>query len=252
MLEEQKLECLKSKNPATIAQNALAKALILLCELSFSLTKDTKATQQVISDLLPTSVLLSCSYTDNFVRQKAVVTTTNIVFRDPLKSIPIILPYLLQSLEANDDDAQRLGACTVLSQLVQKVGIALLPFVQTFLPVSMSMMTDPVQKCSKSAASTFAKLVRLAPLVTIDTKSRDASCRRRDESFKKVVDHLIHGKPLPSSPLPAVLLNSLSKSKIKLREYQKEGISWMSFLRVLNLNGALADEMGLGKTVQSL
>ena len=248
----QKLECLRSKNPAKVSQSTLAKALILLCELSSTLTKDTKTTQQVISDLLPTTVLLSCSYTDNFVRQKAVVTTTNIVYRDPLKSIPIILPYLLKSLDANDDDAQRLGACTLLSQMVQKIGVAMLPFMQTLLPVSMSMMTDPIQKCSKSAASTFAKLVRLAPLVTIDTQPKVASHQDRDESFRKVVDHLIHGKPLPSTPLPEVLLNSLSKSKIELREYQKEGISWMSFLRVLNLNGALADEMGLGKTLQSL
>lgn len=38
----------------------------------------------------------------------------------------------------------------------------------------------------------------------------------------------------------------------KLRIYQKEGLSWLSFLNDFKLGGILADEMGLGKTVQTL
>lgn len=37
-----------------------------------------------------------------------------------------------------------------------------------------------------------------------------------------------------------------------LRGYQLQGLSWLQFLRVHNLNGILADDMGLGKTVQTL
>ncbi|PWF49147.1 ATP-dependent helicase [Massilia glaciei] len=37
-----------------------------------------------------------------------------------------------------------------------------------------------------------------------------------------------------------------------LRHYQREGLSWMQFLRQYNLAGILADDMGLGKTVQTL
>ena len=36
-----------------------------------------------------------------------------------------------------------------------------------------------------------------------------------------------------------------------LRPYQKEGISWLAFLRRCGLHGILADDMGLGKTLQS-
>ncbi len=35
-----------------------------------------------------------------------------------------------------------------------------------------------------------------------------------------------------------------------LREYQKRGVSWLSYLDKLGLNGCLADDMGLGKSVQ--
>ncbi|MDH3661811.1 MAG: DEAD/DEAH box helicase [Alphaproteobacteria bacterium] len=37
-----------------------------------------------------------------------------------------------------------------------------------------------------------------------------------------------------------------------LRFYQKEGLSWLQFLREVELGGILADDMGLGKTVQTL
>lgn len=37
-----------------------------------------------------------------------------------------------------------------------------------------------------------------------------------------------------------------------LRDYQKRGLAWVTFLEGLGLNGCLADDMGLGKTVQVL
>ncbi|HVS64661.1 MAG TPA: SNF2-related protein [Thermoanaerobaculia bacterium] len=37
-----------------------------------------------------------------------------------------------------------------------------------------------------------------------------------------------------------------------LREYQREGLGWLSFLREFGLGGILADDMGLGKTIQVL
>lgn len=40
--------------------------------------------------------------------------------------------------------------------------------------------------------------------------------------------------------------------RAELRDYQKTGSEWMSFLVEHNLNGILADDMGLGKTLQSL
>ena len=35
-----------------------------------------------------------------------------------------------------------------------------------------------------------------------------------------------------------------------LREYQKRGVSWLSYLEQLGINGCLADDMGLGKSIQ--
>jgi superfamily II DNA or RNA helicase len=38
----------------------------------------------------------------------------------------------------------------------------------------------------------------------------------------------------------------------ELRDYQREGLGWMHFLRRFGFGGCLADDMGLGKTVQAL
>lgn len=40
--------------------------------------------------------------------------------------------------------------------------------------------------------------------------------------------------------------------KAKMRPYQVEGLSWLSFLAEHELNGLLADDMGLGKTLQTI
>lgn len=37
-----------------------------------------------------------------------------------------------------------------------------------------------------------------------------------------------------------------------LRDYQKDGLGWLNFLREFRLGGCLADDMGLGKTIQVL
>ncbi|EKS73417.1 SNF2-like protein [Burkholderia sp. SJ98] len=37
-----------------------------------------------------------------------------------------------------------------------------------------------------------------------------------------------------------------------LRDYQREGVDWMQFLREHDIAGVLADDMGLGKTIQTL
>ncbi|QWR76727.1 DEAD/DEAH box helicase [Candidatus Magnetomonas plexicatena] len=46
--------------------------------------------------------------------------------------------------------------------------------------------------------------------------------------------------------------NVPAKLKAKLRQYQKDGFSWLSFLYEHRFGACLADDMGLGKTVQAI
>lgn len=66
-----------------------------------------------------------------------------------------------------------------------------------------------------------------------------------DEGFQEFLTKLRNFKELTPIAIAADF-------KGNLREYQKEGYNWLSFLREYGLGGILADDMGLGKTIQAL
>ncbi|SKC94695.1 DEAD/DEAH box helicase [Paraburkholderia hospita] len=66
-----------------------------------------------------------------------------------------------------------------------------------------------------------------------------------DDSVRQLAQRLVAGPGVAETPVPRGL-------RAELRAYQRQGLSWMQFLREQNLSGVLADDMGLGKTVQTL
>ena len=142
----------------------------------------------------------------------------------------------------------------ITHDILDTAGTMICPFVRCLLPTAMSLMTDPSEECASLAASSFAALVRVSPLVEkrrdVNPGNADPSELERDSN--KVIDHLIHGEPLPPLSLPSSIQACMDKSQTTLRGYQKEGISWLHFLQSVNLNGALCDDMGVGKSLQAL
>jgi superfamily II DNA or RNA helicase len=66
-----------------------------------------------------------------------------------------------------------------------------------------------------------------------------------DTAFTRMRDRLTRSDSIaPLDPPPTF--------KGALREYQREGLGWLTFLRELGFGGCLADDMGLGKTVMIL
>lgn len=47
-------------------------------------------------------------------------------------------------------------------------------------------------------------------------------------------------------------VNAPTRLQAELREYQQQGLHWLSFLQEYGFGGILADDMGLGKTIQTL
>lgn len=161
------------------------------------------------------------------------------------------LPSIVRSMKDRANDFYRIQACEMLQSLLDEKSMAICAFVRSLLPLAMSMMTDPSEECAKAAASIFSCLVQLAPLVQ-ESSSLEMDTSIVNEKADLVIDHLIHGKPLPDCTLHPLVLESLRTSGTILRKYQLEGISWLRFLQTVNLNGALCDSMGLGKTLQAL
>ncbi|HLK62692.1 MAG TPA: DEAD/DEAH box helicase [Bryobacteraceae bacterium] len=66
-----------------------------------------------------------------------------------------------------------------------------------------------------------------------------------DETFARVRDELRNFAGIGAGEQPASFVG-------QLREYQREGLGWMEFLRRFGFGGCLADDMGVGKTAQVL
>ncbi len=64
-----------------------------------------------------------------------------------------------------------------------------------------------------------------------------------NQHLQHMIQQLLQHRDLPVVDAPASFHGSL-------RTYQKEGVSWLFFLRQFGLGGCLADDMGLGKTIQ--
>jgi superfamily II DNA or RNA helicase len=66
-----------------------------------------------------------------------------------------------------------------------------------------------------------------------------------DEGFDRVRDQLQSFNGITAAPQPAGFAG-------QLRDYQRDGLGWMQFLRQFGFGGCLADDMGVGKTAQVL
>jgi SNF2 family DNA or RNA helicase len=64
-------------------------------------------------------------------------------------------------------------------------------------------------------------------------------------SFGRLRELLVDHEHIPTAELPSDL-------DAQLRDYQRDGVNWLSFLSKANLGAMLADDMGLGKTLQAL
>jgi superfamily II DNA or RNA helicase len=66
-----------------------------------------------------------------------------------------------------------------------------------------------------------------------------------DDAFVKARDELMRFNGIEPAPQP-------ERFQGELRGYQREGLSWLHFLRRFGFGGCLADDMGVGKTPQVL
>ncbi|NQZ84106.1 MAG: DEAD/DEAH box helicase family protein [Nanoarchaeales archaeon] len=66
-----------------------------------------------------------------------------------------------------------------------------------------------------------------------------------NDEYRNIIQELKEKSPVEPIKLPKV-------KTVTLRDYQKEGVYWIHFLKKYGFGGILADEMGLGKTIQAL
>lgn len=84
-----------------------------------------------------------------------------------------------------------------------------------------------------------------APALDAMARSSPHYNARHSRDLRTFLKEAAHGKAVKSVRIPAPFSNAL-------RDYQKDGVHWIGFLRRYRFGGVLADDMGLGKTLQAI
>ena len=138
---------------------------------------------------------------------------------------PVPLPRLLDALRRGETsvvlDDGSLGM--VPEEWLKKYGLL----------ARMGTVAGDAVRFDRAQVGVLDALLAARPEVTFDKAF--ARARDRLRTFAGVA---------PADPPPGF--------RGELREYQREGLGWLRFLRAFGFGGCLADDMGLGKTVQVL
>ena len=224
--------------------DSLDENLRLLLIVAKALNPYSDATHHVIVTFIVHLVPIASSHRSNTTRGVANNIIVTLCHTSRELAMDTSLPVILSFLQDMSNDSRRLGSLRLLQSIIEAVNIDICPFVRCLLPVTMAMMTDPLDECAKQAAQSFATLVRISPLVK-GTERRQWEEQNNESQTEKVIDHLIHGKPLPPCVLPESIMNELNEADVSLRDYQMEGITWLRFLQKVRLNGILAGELAI-------
>ncbi|CAO1638501.1 unnamed protein product [Sympodiomycopsis kandeliae] len=158
-----------------------------------------------------------------------------------------VVQHVMPLLGDPANEINRQGAIEVLSHVVQRLDIRLLPYVVVLIVPILGRMSDSNDQVRLMATNTFATLIKMVPLEAAlpDPPGFPAELLRRRDEERKFLSQLLDGNKVEPYEIP-VAVNA------ELRKYQREGISWMNFLANFQLHGVLCDDMGLGKTLQSI
>ncbi|WWC63144.1 uncharacterized protein I303_105744 [Kwoniella dejecticola CBS 10117] len=143
--------------------------------------------------------------------------------------------------------SSRQGAVEAIHHIIKVLDIKALPYVLFLIVPILGRMSDPDEHVRLLSTSAFASLVKMVPLEAgipdPEGFSADLLAKRDDE--RKFLMQLLDGSKAEQYQIPVDV-------KADLRQYQKDGVSWLAFLAKYQLHGILCDDMGLGKSLQSL
>lgn len=157
--------------------------------------------------------------------------------------VEVILPYL----GASDDLTHRQGACEALANIIDHLGMNIVPYIVLLVVPTLGRMSDQNEAVRLMATHCFATLIRLLPLEAglQDPPNLKSSLIKLKEQERKFLEQLLDSSKLEDYKISVPL-------KANLRKYQQDGVNWLAFLNKYKLHGILCDDMGLGKTLQSI
>ncbi|XP_046551692.1 LOW QUALITY PROTEIN: TATA-binding protein-associated factor 172-like [Haliotis rubra] len=158
-----------------------------------------------------------------------------------------IIDEILLMLGATDSEMKRQGAVETFANVIDVLGMELVPYVVLLVVPILGRMSDQNEAVRLMATYCFASLIRLMPLEAGIPRSPEmtAAMVARKEKERQFLEQLMDSSKLKSYEISVPIL-------AELRKYQQDGVNWLAFLNKYQLHGILCDDMGLGKTLQSI
>jgi TATA-binding protein-associated factor len=159
----------------------------------------------------------------------------------------VVVDDIVPLVGAADRVHSRQGAVEAIHHIIKLLDIKALPYVLFLIVPVLGRMSDSDESVRLLSTSTFAALVKMVPLEAgiPDPPGFSAELLAKRDDERKFLAQLLDGSRAEQYALPI-------KIKADLRQYQKDGVSWLAFLSKYQLHGILCDDMGLGKSLQTI
>ncbi|EPY53849.1 TATA-binding protein associated factor Mot1 [Schizosaccharomyces cryophilus OY26] len=201
-----------------------------------------------VTDILPHLLSAVCSEYSSirFMAAKCLASISDSAAAGS-KALRMLVESIVPLLGDPTNTTHRQGAIECIYQVVQRLGVRILPYVLYLIIPLLGRMSDSDKDVRTLATSSFATLVKLVPLEAGIPDPTDLPQELIDsrEKERRFLEQMLNPSKVDSFVMP-VAVNA------DLRKYQQEGVNWLAFLNKYELHGILCDDMGLGKTLQTI
>ncbi|NRD74130.1 DEAD/DEAH box helicase [Shewanella sp. VB17] len=159
-----------------------------------------------------------------------------------------LLPYLVKAVRQGLVDNIN-NQDTLLMELDSGERLALpAARIKNILAVLVELYEKSPLSATETVTLPMHQLTRIAELSSVKTadKFQWLGSRLLKSKAEKVFNYL------QKYGVKAHVVHPPRGLKAELRDYQKQGLNWLQFLKQQGFSGILADDMGLGKTIQTL
>ncbi|RSH82478.1 TATA-binding protein-associated factor mot1 [Apiotrichum porosum] len=206
---------------------------------------DAGVHHRLVSLFPPLIVALQSAYT--VVRNGAARTLAALCNVATVEGMRVVVDDLVPLVGDAERVHSRQGAVEAIHHIIKLLDIKALPYVLFLIVPILGRMSDSDESVRLLATSTFASLVKMVPLeagIPDPPGFSPELLAKRDEE-RRFLAQLLDGSRAEQYALPIEI-------KADLRQYQKDGVSWLAFLAKYQLHGILCDDMGLGKSLQTI
>jgi TATA-binding protein-associated factor len=225
------LEDDKNKNENEEEEEELKNALIILNIILVSL--DKKYEEKIIEILKFLIEIIILIKKDELVTKMIeTISITCKIYK--IETMKIIINKIIPMLSNPKNLLSRRISSRIIESIILALNMDILPFVVFFIVPLLKRMSDHDEQTRNICSICFGILIKILPLEKSVPEIEGLEITRKEE--RKFLEQLLDSSKIEPYEIPV-------KINAELREYQKEGVSWLNFLNKFSLHGILCGNL---------